>query len=195
MNTKLIVGLGNPGKKYTYTRHNLGFLIVEAYAKKYYLDFRTERDRQGEVAKGVILEKNVTLLMPMTYMNESGRSVRMTVDYYKIPTDQVMIISDDVAIPFGSFRMREKGSAGGHYGLKSIEAHLGTQDYPRLRAGVGDRLHGDLSSHVLSKFTEAEIKDLPKIIDEGIDLLDRWVQTDKITLKKEKVQGDNKNEQ
>ncbi len=187
MNTKLIVGLGNPGKEYIYTRHNLGFLILEAYAKKYYLEFRIKRECQGKVVRGVILEQNITLLMPMTYMNESGRSVRKVMDYYKTSTDQVMIVLDDVAIPFGSFRIKGKGSAGGHNGLKSIEAHLGTQDYPRLRAGVGDRLHGDLSSYVLSKFTEVEIKYLPKIIGEGMDLLDRWVQTDELTLKKEKV--------
>ncbi|MCK4935124.1 MAG: aminoacyl-tRNA hydrolase [Simkaniaceae bacterium] len=181
----LIVGLGNPGKKYSYTRHNLGFLIVDAFAAKYDCDFRTERDRQGSIAKGVIHQKNVLLLKPLTFMNESGRALKSCMDYYKILVSDVLVISDDISIPFGSLKMRSQGGTGGHNGLKSVQAHLNTQEYPRLRVGIGDRIYGDLSSHVLSKFNDREMLDLPKIINAGVEMLDRWVSFNEITLKRD----------
>lgn len=172
----LIVGLGNPGKIYDDTRHNIGFKIVKALAEKYGIALRPSLIRlKGSGGEGKILEKRVQLLMPLTYMNDSGASVRKGVDYYKISLDRLIVVADDVDLPFGTLRLREKGSSGGQKGLKSIEAHLGTQEYPRLRVGVGGRGEGELAGHVLGKFTDKEQSALPEIIDRAITALELWI--------------------
>lgn len=172
----LIVGLGNPGKIYDDTRHNIGFKIVKALAEKYSIPIRPALIRlKGSSGEGRIGEKKVHLLMPLTFMNESGLSVRKGIDYYKIPHDHLMVVADDVDLPFGALRIRAKGSSGGHKGLKSIEAHLGTDNYARLKVGVGGRGEGELAGHVLGKFTEKEQNDLPEIIDRAITALELWI--------------------
>lgn len=172
----LIVGLGNPGKSYDDTRHNIGFRIVKALAEKHQIAFRPSLIRmKGSVGEGVIREKKAHLLLPLTFMNESGAAVRKGVDYYEVAHDRLIVVADDVDLPFGMLRLREKGSSGGHKGLKSVEAHLGTQEYARLKVGVGGRENGDLADFVLGKFTKEEQCALPEIIDRAVRALELWI--------------------
>lgn len=171
----LIVGLGNPGKEYELTRHNLGFLVLRAFAEKHGLKFRLSSRFNGEVAGGIVGDKPLTLFLPMTYMNLSGKAVRQCLDYYKVDLGHLIVVSDDINLPFGKLRLREEGGSGGHNGLKSIDTYLGTNQYPRLRMGVGDRESGDLTDHVLGEFKQEEKDELPLIIQSGIDLLKKWL--------------------
>jgi PTH1 family peptidyl-tRNA hydrolase len=174
----LIVGLGNPGAKYDDTRHNIGFRVLKALAAKYSITFRPSLIRaKGSLGKGTIREKMTHLLMPLTYMNESGASVQKCMKYYKIPTSQMLVVTDDVAIPFGTLRLREKGSCGGHNGLRSIESHLGTTEYNRLRFGVGDREKGDLADYVLGNFSREEQVELPGFIDQAISGIEEFLES------------------
>ena len=174
----LIVGLGNPGKKYDDTRHNIGFRVVKALAAKYGITPRPSLIRaKGNFGKGTIRDKMAYLLLPMTFMNESGLAVRKCMDYYKIPLSQLLVITDDVAIPFGSLRLRVKGSCGGHKGLKSVETHLGTSEYARLRLGVGDREQGDLADYVLDRFSQEEQAQLPEMNDRAIHGIELWLES------------------
>ncbi len=172
----LIVGLGNPGKTYDDTRHNIGFRIVKALAEKHKIAFRPSLIRmKGSIGEGTIREREVRLLLPLTFMNESGLSVRKGIDFYKIPLDHLIVVADDVDLPLGTLRLRERGSSGGHKGLKSIEAHLGTQEYARLKVGVGGRENGDLADYVLGKFTSEEQSALPEVIDRALEALELWL--------------------
>jgi len=172
---ELIVGLGNPGKKYEFTRHNFGQMVLYAFAEKNHFSFKKEREFKGEVAKGTWKKGKIFLLFPTTYMNLSGQAVRKIVDFYKISLENILIISDDAALPFGNHRFRDKGSAGGHNGLKSIEESLGTQDYQRLKLGVGEPLVGFLEDYVLSPFTKEEQEKLPEMITQGVTFLEEWL--------------------
>lgn len=173
----LIIGLGNPGKKYEKTRHNIGFRIVKALAAKYAFSFRPSLIRaKGNVAKGVIQEKTTYLLLPLTYMNDSGLSVRKACDYYKISYDHIVVVTDDVALPIGKIRFRSKGSCGGHNGLRSIESHLGTAEYPRLRIGVGGQGQEELATYVLDLFTQEEENQLIDVVDRAIHGIEVWLE-------------------
>lgn len=172
----LIVGLGNPGAAYEGTRHNIGARAVLKLAKKEGLKFRSEPLLNGELAAGVVEEERVLFFLPMTYMNSSGTAVRRTMGYFKLLLQHLIVVCDDIALPFGTIRFREKGSAGGHNGLKSIEEHLGTQSYARLRIGVGDRKEGDLADHVLSRFTAEEEKEIPPMLEKAISSLKLWLK-------------------
>ena len=171
----LIVGLGNPGKAYEMTRHNVGFEIVEAFAKGRQWNFRSAPQLKGELAQGSLHGKKVILLRPMTYMNLSGRSVHLCAGFFKVPLAHLLVISDEIALPLGSLRLRGGGSAGGHKGLLSVEEALGTREYPRLRVGVGDRAQGDLADYVLGSFTADERAVLPSIMERAEKALDVWV--------------------
>lgn len=171
----LVVGLGNPGSAYEGTRHNVGFQVVKMWAAKQDLSFRAAAHLSAELAQGKVGEMKVLLLLPMTYMNSSGEAVRLCVDYFKVSLEDLLIVCDDIALPLEEMRLRLEGSAGGHNGLKSIEAHLGTQKYPRLRIGIGDRAEGDLSDHVLGRFTEQESRLLPEIFTRAVEVLDMWI--------------------
>lgn len=172
----LIVGLGNPGKLYDDTRHNIGFKIVKTLGLKHNIALRPSLIRaKGSVGEGEIGGKKAQLLLPLTYMNESGTAVRKGIDYYKIPIDRLIVVTDDVDLPFGSIRMRVKGSCGGHNGLKSIEAHLGTQEFTRLKVGVGGRDAGALADYVLGRFTKEEQEALPEIVDKAVNALELWI--------------------
>lgn len=153
----IIVGLGNPEKKYEGTRHNVGFDVIDAIADKYNISVDTKK-HLAYVGKGVIEGQKVVLLKPQTYMNLSGESVRSVVDFYKVdPETEVLIIYDDVSLDVGQLRIRKKGSAGGHNGIKSIISHLGTSTFPRIKVGVGEKPKGyDLADYVLGKFSKAE---------------------------------------
>jgi len=182
----LIVGLGNPGSKYERTRHNLGFMVVEALAQQEGLKFKRGWRLQGRVCSGLIEEQKVHLLMPTTYMNLSGTAVRKSAQYYKIALERVLIIVDDVYIKLGAMRLRSQGSAGGHNGLKSVQACLRTQEYPRLRMGVGPQEGSDLPNgresrleeYVLANFTTAEQKRLPQVVEQGVSVVRCWLNQD-----------------
>lgn len=173
----LIVGLGNPGAKYENTRHNLGFMVVQALAKKQGLTFKRGWRVQGKLASGAIEEKKVHLFMPSTYMNLSGGAVRKCLDYYRVPLQNLLVIVDDIHIKLGSLRLREKGSSGGHNGLKNIEEHLRTQEYSRLRMGVGKESLSEnaLKAYVLGEFNAEEQKILPEVIESGIAVAMCWL--------------------
>lgn len=153
----IIVGLGNPDKQYEGTRHNVGFDVIDAIAEKYNISVDTKKHR-AYVGKGIIDGFKVILAKPQTYMNLSGESVWSLVDYYKIaPEDELLIIYDDVSLDVGQLRIRKKGSAGGHNGIKSIISHLGSSEFPRIKVGVGEKpKEYDLADYVLGKFSKAE---------------------------------------
>lgn len=175
--TYLLVGIGNPGSAYQETRHNIGFQIATAFAEKQQLSFRKEAALHGELAKGMLLGRSekVIVLKPLTYVNRSGEAVQACMRYFRIRLERLLVISDEFAMPFGKLRVSERGSAGGHNGLKSIEQHLMTQHYSRLRFGIGDREQGDLADHVLSKFAEEERSSLPSLIEQAAQVLYTWI--------------------
>lgn len=155
----IIVGLGNPGLKYNNTRHNIGFLVIDALAEKYNIDV-LEKKHKALVGKGVIEGERVILAKPQTFMNLSGESVRELIDYYKVePETELIVIYDDISLPVGGLRIRTKGSAGGHNGIKNILQHLGTDVFLRIKVGVGEKPpRMDLADYVLGHFTEEEQK-------------------------------------
>ena len=167
----LIVGLGNPGTEYAATRHNIGFDMVTYLSDKYGIALRS-KEGKAIVGKGVIEGQKVMLVQPQTYMNLSGESVRALMDYYKLTTDEIVIIYDDISMPVGQVRIRPKGSAGGHNGIKSIIAHLGTQEFPRIKIGVWAKPeNGDFVKHVLGRFSkedDAKIRDVFALAEEGL---------------------------
>lgn len=152
---KLIVGLGNPGAEYDGTRHNVGFEAIKVLAARHGIAV-TKRNYRAVFGEGTIEGERVILARPMTFMNLSGESVGAMTRFYKIAPEDVIVIYDDIALPVGKLRLRFQGSAGGHNGMKSIIQHLGTQDIPRIRIGVGDADTGRLINHVLGKFRAEE---------------------------------------
>ena len=158
---QLIVGLGNPEPKYEQTRHNIGFAAVDALANFYQITWAENRKFQAMYGEGIGATQKIRLLKPLTYMNRSGQAIRAAVDWYKLPPESVLVIYDDMDLPLGKLRLRLSGSAGGHNGMKSAIAHLKTQDFPRLRIGIGKPLvksdnDSATVSHVLGKFSVAE---------------------------------------
>lgn len=152
----LVTGLGNPGDEYAHTRHNVGFLAVDYIALQHKLSFYTER--YALVTSVVISGHELYLIKPVTYVNESGRAARYWLQRLKIPIERSLVVVDDIALPFGVIRFRTRGTSGGHNGLKSLSACLASQDYPRLRMGIGsDFQRGSLSAFVLGKFTVQEM--------------------------------------
>ncbi len=168
----LFVGLGNPGKAYVNTRHNMGFLVLTSMAARYGWTFRRVSSLHGMLAEGVLGGKKILLLMPETYMNSSGESVKACISYYNIPLERICVVCDEIYLPLGRMRIKPSGSSGGHNGLKSLSAHLGVQEYARLRVGVGDRQQGDLADYVLSAFSEEERKKLPAILQRASESLE-----------------------
>ncbi len=163
---KLIVGLGNPTKEYENTRHNIGFMAVDAIGAAYGITVNTLKHK-ALIGKGMIEGQKVILAKPLTYMNLSGEAVREISDYYKIPAEDVIIIFDDISLDVGYMRIRKKGSAGGHNGMKSIIAHLGTEDFPRVKVGIGEKRQGqDLANYVLGRFPKEEKEALAKVLDD-----------------------------
>ena len=159
----LIVGLGNPGREYENTRHNIGFAAMDVLAEKYNIDINRSKFK-GEYGEGFINGNKVILLKPYTFMNLSGESVREAIDFYKLTEEQVLIIYDDISLELGRLRIREKGSAGGHNGIKSIINHMGTDVFTRIKIGVGAP-KGDLVNHVLGKFSKDEVNILKQTLD------------------------------
>ena len=169
---KIIVGLGNPGKEYATTRHNMGFMAIDKLAKKYDIDIM-ELKHKALCGKGIIAGEKVLLVKPQTYMNNSGECVRELMDYYKINPENIIIIYDDIDIDPGQLRIRKSGSAGSHNGMKSVITHMGTLDFPRIRIGVGDKPDGwDLADYVLSRITSEADKELVKGIETAGDAVE-----------------------
>ena len=162
----IIAGLGNPDRQYEGTRHNVGFDVIDRLADKYNIAVDVKKHR-ALLGKGVIEGQKVILAKPQTYMNLSGESIRSLVDYYKIDGEhELLVIYDDINLGVGQLRIREKGSAGGHNGIKNIIAHLGTQVFPRIRVGVGEKpSRYDLADYVLGHFSKAE----KELMEEGYD--------------------------
>ena len=159
----IIVGLGNPESKYNGTRHNIGFDVIDELASQMGVQVNTKRHK-ALCGVGQIGSEKVILVKPQTYMNLSGESVRAVMDFYKLdPTKDIIVIADDISLPTGKIRIRAKGSAGGHNGLKSIIAHAGTDQFTRIKVGVGAN-QGDLVKHVLGKFSKGE----RKIVDDAV---------------------------
>ncbi len=162
---KIIVGLGNPTREYQGTRHNVGFSVIYNLSDKYNINVDTKKHK-ALIGKGIIEGEKVILAMPQTYMNLSGESVRELVDYYKCDPEDIIVIYDDISLDVGKLRIRAKGSAGGHNGIKNIIAHLGTQEFPRIKVGVGEKPpRMDLADYVLGHFSKEE----QPIIREGAD--------------------------
>lgn len=173
---RVFVGLGNPGSKYEKTRHNIGYMVLKDFARKEGWSFKEEMRFNALIAKGRIGNATVHLLLPTTYMNLSGMAVRPYLDFFKIGPDSLVVVSDDVALPFGQIRLRSMGSPGGHNGLKSIEAHLGTSQYARLKMGVGSpEGNQDLADFVLAPFGVEEVAALGAFIDRGTQVLRRML--------------------
>mgnify|MGYP000178533550 FL=1 len=169
----LIVGLGNIGVEYLLTRHNIGFMAVDYLAKQKAIPFKV--DRLGAIANYKLKGHNITLLKPSTFMNLSGKALNYWMQQLKIPKEQVLVLVDDIALPLDTLRLKPKGSAGGHNGLKNIEAILGTQEYARLRMGIGDDFtKGRQVDFVLGNFTDKEIELLPVILDRTCQFIESF---------------------
>jgi PTH1 family peptidyl-tRNA hydrolase len=179
---QLVVGLGNPGSKYAGTRHNVGFMALERLAAREGSGFRNQPRLHGLLAEVGQGERRLRLLMPQTYMNDSGRAIRAALDWFSLSADQLLVVVDDMDLPLGRLRLRQSGSAGGHNGLRSTISHLGTQDFPRLRIGIGAPAENPADrkartvGHVLGRFSPAEQPTLDAVLAEvetGLDLIQR----------------------
>lgn len=194
MNVYLIAGLGNPGIFYKSTRHNYGFMVVELLAKKHGLKFIKDSSFKAKVARGKIGDKDVLLVLPQTYMNESGVAVKKVLDFFKVELEKVLIVADDADIAFGEFKIKTNSSAGSHNGLASIEKHLNSRNYARLRLGIG-RVDSELKSYVLSSFSKEEKKLLPSLKEKAADFIELWMNSgldmaaNQINVKEKKVKS------
>ena len=166
---RLLVGLGNPGRAYRDTRHNVGFMILDRLAARERCAFRTEKSWQAEVARA----GDLLLCKPLTFMNLSGEAVRALGEFYKIPPEETLVVLDDMALPLGRLRLRASGSSGGHHGLQSVLDHSGTQAVPRLRVGIGAALEPDRAvGHVLGRFALEEREAVAQSLDRALAAID-----------------------
>ncbi|MCI6887222.1 MAG: aminoacyl-tRNA hydrolase [Lachnospiraceae bacterium] len=165
----LIAGLGNPTREYDKTRHNVGFSVIDVLADRYRIDV-SEKKHKALCGRGVIEGQKVLLVKPQTFMNLSGESLRAAADYYKIEPQDMIVIYDDISLDPGQLRIRLKGSAGGHNGIKNIIAQLGTQEFPRIKVGVGAKPpRMDLADYVLSRFSPEEQKQMDEAFREAAE--------------------------
>ena len=173
--THIIVGLGNPGEEYSKTRHNAGFMAIDELCSR--LGLRCDRAKfKALVTEATVADKRVLIMKPQTYMNKSGEAIIEASRFYKIPAESIIVISDDVTLDVGRLRIRKKGSAGGHNGLKSIIEHLGTDEFPRIKLGVGQKPHPDydMVDWVLGKFPKQDLDTLEravKVVPEALSLM------------------------
>ncbi len=176
-NVFLIVGLGNPGAEYAKTRHNAGFLLVERLATQWKMDWTNERKFTARIAKAERSGKRVLLCEPQTFMNLSGETVGVLKDFYQLPLPQILVVVDDADLPFGEIRLRPGGSSGGHHGLESIEQHVSSREFARLRIGIG-RQDGarEITNYVLGKFDAAESELLKKVLERATGQIECWLE-------------------
>jgi PTH1 family peptidyl-tRNA hydrolase len=176
-NMFLIVGLGNPGAEYAKTRHNAGFLLVTKLAERWKAGWTLEKKFNARVAKAERNEGRVLLCEPQTFMNSSGESVGPLMQFFRVPHNRLLVAVDDADIPFGEIRLRPSGSSGGHHGLESIEQHLGTREFARLRIGIG-RKDGarEITDYVLGRFSVAESELAEKVLSAAADQTEVWLK-------------------
>src|SRR3954468_14120171 len=173
----LIVGLGNPGAEYAKTRHNAGFLLVQKLAERWKAGWTLEKKFNARVAKADRDEGRVLLCEPQTFMNSSGESVGLLIQFFRVPLNQVLVAVDDADLPFGEIRLRPSGSSGGHHGLESIEQHLGTREFARLRIGIGRKAGArEITDYVLGRFSAAETKLAEKVLTKATDQTEVWLK-------------------
>jgi len=172
----LIVGLGNPGAEYETTRHNAGFLLVEKLAARWKGYWTEERKFNARIAKAERNGKRVLLCQPQTYMNLSGEAVGALVNFYQLPLKQILVAVDDADLPLGEIRLRASGSSGGHHGLESIEQHLASREFARLRIGIGRKDSSrEITNYVLGKFDSSENELLKKVLERAADQVETWL--------------------
>lgn len=173
----IIVGLGNPGKQYEFTRHNAGYLCLDYLAAKY--DIKVNKIKfKSLVGEGSIKGEKVVLLKPTTFMNLSGEAVCEAVRFYKADWENVIVVYDDISLPLGALRIREKGSAGGHNGMKNIIYLSGTDTFPRIRLGVGSNGERDLADYVLGKFSNEDLKTFSSAVEDAVEAMEYMVKGD-----------------
>ena len=173
---KIITGLGNPAMKYAGTRHNIGFGVIDELADRWNIRVADSRMR-GLAGSGIIAGEKVILVKPMTFMNLSGECVRPFVDYYKLEPEDLIVCYDDISLDVGMIRVRGKGSAGGHNGMKNIILHLGTEAFPRVRVGVGEKpQYMDLADYVLSRFPSEELPTVRASIRDAADAVEIMIE-------------------
>ena len=177
--TKLIVGLGNPGDKYIETKHNVGFMLIDQLAKKQNVTFTHDKIFQADLASFFLNGEKIYLVKPTTFMNESGKAVHALLTYYGLGIDDLVIIYDDLDMEVGKIRLRTKGSAGGHNGIKSIIKHIGTQEFKRVKIGIG-RPKNNMSviHHVLGKFDQEDYISILNTLDRVDSAVNHYLQTD-----------------
>lgn len=176
-NLYLIAGLGNPGREYASTRHNIGFMLVEQLASSWRLAWVLEKKFSARLARREREERKVILCQPQTFMNASGQAVKAVRGFYHLPPAQVLVVVDDADLPLGQIRLRAEGSSGGHHGLESVEQQLGTREYPRLRLGIGRR-EGDgrqISNYVLGRFGGAELPAVEEVLNRAGQQVECWL--------------------
>lgn len=170
---KLIVGLGNPGREYENTRHNIGFQMIDKFADKLGVSI-TKSKFNGLYGEAIIGEEKVILLKPQSYINLSGEVIRKFVDFYKISIHDILIIHDDLDLAVGVYKLKQKGSSGGHNGLKNIELHLSTQEYKRIKIGISNNKNIDTKDYVLGKLSKEENETLDKVKNTVLGILDDY---------------------
>jgi len=173
----LIAGLGNPGREYANTRHNAGFMLADRLAARWGWRWRLEKKFFAEIAEGTVCGRGVVLCKPQTFMNVSGEAVGSLVGYQRILAQDVLVVVDDADLPLGTIRMRPEGSPGGHHGLESVEAHLGTRVYPRIRLGIARPASAvrDIANHVLGRFAADELVVLEKVLNRSVEQTETWL--------------------
>jgi PTH1 family peptidyl-tRNA hydrolase len=173
----LVVGLGNPGAEYAKTRHNAGFLLVEKLAAKWKCDWANEKKFRARIAKAERNGRKILLCEPQTFMNLSGETVGALKDFYRLPLNQILVAVDDADLPFGEIRLRKSGSSGGHHGLESIEQHLASREFARLRIGIGRKDSSrEITNYVLGKFDSGENDLLKKVLERASDQIETWLE-------------------
>ena len=174
---KIVVGLGNPGDEYEMARHNVGFMVLDCLAREEGLAFSKKKFRSF-IAEGFIEGADTILVKPLTYVNESGSAVRTALEWFEVKVPDLLILCDDFALPLGQLRFRAKGSSGGHNGLKSVAAHLGTEGFSRLRIGIGSPGRRQPADYVLDNFKKAERETLKGMISSAADAVRLWLKSD-----------------
>jgi PTH1 family peptidyl-tRNA hydrolase len=174
-NLHLIVGLGNPGAEYARTRHNVGFMVTEELARRWRVEWTAQKKFHARMARAELQEGRVLLCQPQTFMNASGEAVGAVKDFYQVTPGRLLVLVDDADLSLGQIRLRPSGSSGGHHGLESIEQHLATRDYARLRIGIGRQSGArEITGHVLGRFSSTEATLLSKVITVAADQVETW---------------------
>jgi PTH1 family peptidyl-tRNA hydrolase len=177
-NLRLIVGLGNPGREYAHTRHNAGFMVLDRLAERWKTRWAREKKFVARIAKANWNSERLILCEPETFMNASGEAVGTLMAFYRVPVDRLLVVVDDADLPVGEIRLRARGSSGGHHGLESIEQHLATREFARLRIGIGrgQTTVRQITGHVLAEFSRAERDLMDEVVARACDQIECWTQ-------------------